>query len=173
MKLSIKNIVRGGSAGFVTAALLWAPRMVSAQGKLIPDCAKDTSINSAPSLDCALETFTSIARFLFGIMGSAALLMFVIGGFFILASAGRETWVKKGKEYVKNAIIGIAIILTSAYLIEYGVGVLRQKDVGSSAGGKAEPCAGESYRGKNDEIICCPGEVISAPPPENFACAPK
>lgn len=83
---------------------------------IVPACAK----TGLPDLNCAVTAFVNVARLIFSVTGSFALFMFIIGGFKILSSAGNDTKVKEGKEYIKNAVIGIFIILTAAYVIEYG-----------------------------------------------------
>lgn len=53
---------------------------------------------------------------LLGVTGSIALLMFVYGGFLWLISAGEPDKVKKGKEVMKWAILGLVVIV-GAYVI--------------------------------------------------------
>lgn len=52
-----------------------------------------------------------LIRVLLGLAGSVSLLMFVWGGFQYLSSAGDDKKVQKGKDTIKNAVIGIFIIL--------------------------------------------------------------
>lgn len=93
---------------------------------IVPSCARPSAVNAAPpSLDCALQTFTNIARLIMGITGSAALLMFVWGGFTLLTSGGVEAKVTQGKTVIKNAIIGIVLVLTAFYIVDYFVYALR------------------------------------------------
>lgn len=158
MKNRLQNI------GISLFVLLSAPLAASAV-TLLPACATKTSETSTPSLQCGIDTAVQIAQFLFGIMGSAALVMFVAGGFFIVAAGGRDAWVKKGKEYVKNAVIGIAIILLSGYAIQYGVNSLR-------GGVNGTQCTGEYYSvddsGKQE---CCPApNVVTVTPNGSFKC---
>jgi hypothetical protein len=94
--------------------LQFAPPAVAMS--IVPACAK----SGLPDLNCAVTAFVNIARIIFSVTGSFALLMFVIGGFKILSSAGNDKKVSEGKEYIKNAVIGIFIILSAAYVIEYG-----------------------------------------------------
>lgn len=51
-----------------------------------------------------------------GITGSIALLMFIYGGFLWLISAGEPDKVKKGKDVMKWAILGLVVIV-GAYTI--------------------------------------------------------
>lgn len=52
-----------------------------------------------------------LVKVLLGLSGSVALLMFVWGGFQYLWSAGDPKKVEKGKETLKNAVLGLFIIL--------------------------------------------------------------
>lgn len=51
-----------------------------------------------------------------GTIGTAAVLMMVIGGFLILSSAGNDTRINKGKAMIKNSLIGLAAVL-GAYIL--------------------------------------------------------
>jgi amino acid transporter len=51
-----------------------------------------------------------------GVTGSIALLMFVYGGFLWLISGGEAEKVKKGKEVMKWAVLGLVVIV-GAYMI--------------------------------------------------------
>ncbi len=90
---------------------------------IVPDCARNAT-TAIPGIDCVLQAFSNVAKLILGITGSVALLMFVWGGFFILTAAGNESQVTKGKTYIKNAVIGIIIIVSAGYLIDYGVRAL-------------------------------------------------
>lgn len=105
----------------VAALLLSYPLPVDAI-TLVPACARGTDL---PSLQCAMQTFRNIAALILGLTGSFALLMFVYGGFTMLTSAGNPDKIKEGKTIVKNAVIGIFLILLAGYIIDYVVGYLR------------------------------------------------
>lgn len=104
---------------------------------IVPSCARPTTVNAPPpSLACALQTFQNVARLIMGITGSAALLMFVYGGFTLLTSGGVEAKVTQGKTVIKNAVIGIVLVLTAFYIIDYFVYALR----GSTLHTPGSPC---------------------------------
>lgn len=112
---------------------------------LVPGCAKDVkteiingeSVTKTPSLNCALQTFGNIANLILGITGSLALLMFVYGGFKMITAAGDDSKVTEGKTVLKNAVVGIIIIMTSGILINYGLDSLGVQGVigGQCSGG--------------------------------------
>lgn len=54
-----------------------------------------------------------IIKFIIGIAGSAALLMFVYGGFLWLISGGRSEYIEKGKKTMMYAIVGLIVIFSS------------------------------------------------------------
>ncbi len=91
---------------------------------IVPNCARASSLQT-PGLDCILATFRNVASLIVGLTGSFALLMFVYGGFMMLTSGGVESKVTKGKEILKNAIIGIVLVFTAGYLIDYGIHALQ------------------------------------------------
>lgn len=57
-----------------------------------------------------------VIKFMLGLSGSVALLMFVWGGFQFLSSAGDPGKVKKGKETLTMAVLGLAVIF-GAYIL--------------------------------------------------------
>lgn len=70
--------------------------------------------------DCQFSDFVGLAveasRFIFGITGSLALIMFAVGGFWWLTAAGVAERIEKGKKTLVAAVIGI-IIIFGAWLI--------------------------------------------------------
>lgn len=97
--------------------------------QIIPDCARQSfdptkSAPPPPDLNCVLLTFANIARLILGITGSLALLMFVYGGFLMITSAGESDKVTKGKTVLKNAVIGIFIIMCAGLLIQYAINTI-------------------------------------------------
>lgn len=99
---------------------------------IVPECALVAGKNP-PDLNCVLLTFAGIAQLILGITGSAALLMFVYGGFVLLSSGGDSGKVTTGKTILRNAIIGIFIIFTSGYIVQYGMDQLQSKEGGDTS----------------------------------------
>jgi len=116
---------------------------------LVPECARSSAL-TPPDLDCALITFRGISFFLFGISGSVALLFFIYGGFLTLVS-GFSDQVKKGKELIRNAVIGLFIIMTAAYGVDYFVGRLTNNEVRTIG----SPCGTSGVWGYVDNEIKC------------------
>jgi len=73
--------------------------------------------------DCTLndfvELFVIVSKLILSIVGSLALLMFVIGGMIMLASAGSPERVKKGQGVIVAAVIGIVIVFLSYLMIDF------------------------------------------------------
>ncbi len=102
-----------------------APLPVLAQVTIVPACATVKGIFGkpppVPQLTCMLEMFGNIALLILGVTGSIALLMFVYGGFMIVISGGESGRVTKGKTIIRNAVIGILIIMVSGVVLQYAV----------------------------------------------------
>jgi len=60
----------------------------------------------------------SIADWLVGIVAGIAVIMIMVGGFMYVTSIGDPTKTKKGVEYIKNSVIGLAIILGADIIID-------------------------------------------------------
>jgi len=86
---------------FTILSFLALPIVVFAAELINPLGSKDMNI---------YDLIGRIVKALLGVAGSASLLMFVYGGFQYLVSGGDATKVKKGKDTLVNAALGLAII---------------------------------------------------------------
>lgn len=83
----------------------------------LPDCVYYEGTPNEKCCGCRnvnvlVDLLVVTANWIFGITGGAALLVFVYGGFVILTAAGGER-VKKGKDIIVAAVIGLIIIFTA------------------------------------------------------------
>lgn len=78
--------------------------------------------------DCELCDFLlvgdGIARFIFGIIGGVALLMFIYGGISFIISSGNAEKVTAAKGVLVNAVIGIVIIFAAWEIVHIVIGLL-------------------------------------------------
>lgn len=91
---------------------------------LFPLFANAELINPLGSGTTIYDLIGRIIKALLGLSGSAALLMFVYGGFQYLTSAGDPAKVKKGKETLVNAVIGLVIIFGSFIIVNQIITIL-------------------------------------------------
>lgn len=68
------------------------------------------------SLDQGFNTFIVLTKWGMGMLGSFALLFFIVGGIMWLTSGGKAGQIEKGKSIMINTVIGIIIVM-SAWLI--------------------------------------------------------
>ena len=65
--------------------------------------------------DCSLAdimmVFDNVGLFILSIIGGVVLLMYVVGGFYMLISGGSAERVKKGKKYLTISTIGLLIVM--------------------------------------------------------------
>ncbi|MDO8663335.1 MAG: hypothetical protein Q7K28_00630 [Candidatus Wildermuthbacteria bacterium] len=73
------------------------------------------SLNSSQSLSQIIAWFY---YFIIGISGFAAFIMLVWGGFQYLASAGNPTQISDAKDRIKNALLGLLLILISWLILQ-------------------------------------------------------
>lgn len=102
----------------LTIAIILLPNIVFAE-LINPLCPGTTS--------CGITIEGLIGRLIkaiLGLSGSVALLMFVWGGFQYLWSGGDTKKVEKGKETLKNAALGIAIIFLAYTFVNALIKVL-------------------------------------------------
>lgn len=106
---------------FYTTLLLLAPQVASAA--ILPDCAKQPG--GCVQLSQLIQVGVNYGRFILGISGALALVFFIWGGFLILTSAGASDRVKKGKEALRAATIGLIIIFGAFTAVKF---ILRMVD---------------------------------------------
>ncbi|PJA45622.1 hypothetical protein CO174_02130 [Candidatus Uhrbacteria bacterium CG_4_9_14_3_um_filter_50_9] len=107
--------------------------------------------------DCTLGdiliVFTNVGNYIIGIIGAVVLLMYVVGGIYMLSSGGNSERVSKGKKYITVSTTGLLIVMF-AYL---GIQTLNNVIRGGSG-------ALESY------AICEPPDVSGVSPTKKQAC---
>ena len=91
----------------LTAAWL-LPTIVWAQSESLDAPFGNSQTQTEPVLIIAI-----VIQALLGIVGAGALLMFIWGGFQMIFSGGSEERIKKGRDTLLWAVIGMAVILSS------------------------------------------------------------
>lgn len=66
----------------------------------------------------------TISNWIFGIVGSLTLLMFVYGGFMFLISAGSSDKVGSAKKIITAAVVGLIIVFASYVIINFVLGTI-------------------------------------------------
>jgi len=171
-KLAAWLLALGAVAGY--GLLFSAAPAEAASGwfRLVPECAtakgSPGSPPPTPSLTCMLQTFGNIAQIILGLTGSAALIMFVYGGFLMVTSGGSSEAVSKGKTTLRNAIIGIFIVMTSGLLIQYGMQQIGIADTYSYIGQPCNNGAGVMVQTQDGKSVCAEG--CSGSQLKGFSC---
>jgi hypothetical protein len=91
--------------------------LVSASNSIVPQGSKYN--NGSYELDDLVGVGINVSNLILGIVGSLALLMFVIGGFLMLISAGNSEKVAKAKNILVAAVIGLALVFASYLIINF------------------------------------------------------
>lgn len=103
---------------FALLALL-APTVQAAES-ILPACVSEGYC----TLCDVMELVINFGKFLLGIVGSLALLMFVYGGFTWLTSGGEPGKIDAGKKILINSVIGIAITFFAYIIVVFVVNAL-------------------------------------------------
>lgn len=82
----------------------------------LPPCAFSGTCDNINDL---LQLMINVAKFAFGFIGTVAFAMFVYGGFTMVLSMGNADQVKKGREVLVAAVIGIIIAFSAYILIDF------------------------------------------------------
>jgi len=114
---------------FVAALLFFSTTPVLAQVNIVDTTSPDPSPSDPKCVtkyDCGnytLDDMVMIAirasRWILGIVGSLALLMFVYGGFMFLISAGSSDKIGKAKTILVAAVVGLIIVFGSYLIIQF------------------------------------------------------
>ncbi|TRZ77458.1 hypothetical protein D4R87_02740 [bacterium] len=128
MKKNIKNLI----AMFIISSLLLVPAVsfaaagdvgessggASDVGESTVDYSNTLTFPSPIEDETVDALVASIADWLVGIVAGIAVIMIMVGGFMYVTSIGDPTKAKKGVEYIKNSVIGLAIILGADIIID-------------------------------------------------------
>lgn len=97
----------------------------ASSSKFIPQCLLEDELSQeCRDINIFLVFGINIARYVFGIVGALALLMFIYGGFTLILSRGSSEKVKKGGEIMIAAVIGLVIVFGAYLLVSYFSSVL-------------------------------------------------
>lgn len=109
-----KNIVKIVNIGLYSLVILFclAPQLVMADGPTLPNPLGDNSQNIRDVVLRGLQV-------VLGLIDIVALFMFVLGGFELLTSRGNPDMVKKGKETLVWATLGILVITLSYAILKF------------------------------------------------------
>lgn len=170
MRRPLRNAILTGTFwALVSVSLPLAASAIT----LLPECARTSDPNLAGqcAISDILAVFINLAEYLLGITGAVALGFFIYGGFTWVLSGGQKEKVQKGKDILRNAVIGIAIIFLSGVIVRF--------TTRSLTGGKSPvPIVGEDcdiQGGGAGLWISVPsgfdasGKLI----PESIICVPK
>jgi hypothetical protein len=132
--------------------------------------------------DCQLGDIMSVVanvgNYVLGLVGAVVLLMFVIGGFYMVASGGNMDRVKTGKRYITTSVIGLLIVFGAFAAIQTLKGVLTGTTA-SPANNNFVLCTDPSDDGKacGLNMICqglvCTSQCDISHPAHDYACTDK
>ncbi len=100
--------------------LLLMPVVASAQLNLGNQTLNNVSGNVGYNTQQQLpETIGNIIKVIIGLIGLIALIIFIAGGFLWMTAGGDEDQITKAKSLMKNAVIGIAIVVLAYAATSY------------------------------------------------------
>jgi hypothetical protein len=107
-------------------------------GDFMAGISKECGNTGDCSVNDILLVFINVGNYIVGIIGAVVLLMYIIGGFLLLASAGKAEWVKRGWSFIKTSTFGLLIVMFSFIAVYSLRGVLQYGNV--SATGEVSIC---------------------------------
>ena len=98
-----------------------------------PECRSNPDF-VGPQKECDLNSLIqvgyNIAKIIFALTGSAALLMFIYGGAMFVIAAGSQERISKAKEIIKASVIGLLIIFSAWIIVNFVVLALTGGNIG-------------------------------------------
>lgn len=98
----------------------------------------------------------NVGNFILGIVGSLALLMFVIGGVLILVSQGEKGRVDRGRKFIFASAVGVAVTLGAVLILRTLLSTLESGSPGTGSSG------GIVCDGTNDGAACGQNSVCES-----------
>ena len=116
--MKTKNVIKKGlSALSVMAVSIMASASTFALGV-------GKTVNPGETTGSLREVILTIVNYFLGFLGLLAVLMVIYGGISYVTAGGEDDGAEKGKKIIRNAVIGIIIILLSFALINTVMGAL-------------------------------------------------
>jgi hypothetical protein len=106
---------------------------------LIPEaCTNSSAVKDNPDpnicgLSQMLQVVVNVSALIVAMTGSAALLMFTIGGLMFIIAAGNQERVQKGKAIIQAAVIGMVLVLGAWMIVNAVILALTNGEVGTKA----------------------------------------
>jgi len=87
---------------------------------LVTQCGNATTVKGdCASVSIFVSLLIAVGQYIFGIVGALALLFFIYGGFTWILSQGNPEKVKKGRDIVFAAVIGLIIVFGAYILVQF------------------------------------------------------
>lgn len=130
----IATIVASMAVIFLFAAPVYAQEFSWKFISFLPECSwggypgdpAHEGGRTAYNLSAVIELMVNVMRFIFSITGTVALVAFIWGGFQMLISFGNPATVTKGKETIRNAVIGLLLIFGSWMIVNFTIATFTQ-----------------------------------------------
>ncbi len=119
VKNTLLGIVLAGALLFAASAAYAAPAI--GNSGLLPVC-----LDGKYGVNAFIIVIFNVIKLLWGLTGTVALVMLIVGGFTFLLASGDPQKVKGGVATIRNAIIGILLVLGSWLIINTFVGIITQ-----------------------------------------------
>ncbi|MEK7167929.1 MAG: pilin [Patescibacteria group bacterium] len=108
----------------LAAAGLLSANFASAQAvELIPKVCT-TGDASGCRLCELIQVLINASDIIMGLSGTFALLMFIVGGIFMITAYGRTDFIEKGKKTLSAAVVGIGIVFLAWVLVNFTIEAL-------------------------------------------------
>lgn len=104
----------------------------------------DTFLGSGEDEEDLKGTIAQIINIVLGFLGIIAVIIIITSGFKWMTAGGNEQTITEARGHIKNAAIGLVIVLTSYIIVNFAVSQLSKATQGEGGAGQViEPAAGD------------------------------
>lgn len=124
--MPLSNMLKSKTTVLVLAVIIgFLALPVLTYAGILPDCAISKQIGKDLCNLCdIIQTGINIFRWILGILGGAALLLFVWHGFGWITSGGNKEKIEASKKALAHTVIGLAIVLGSWMIVNIVISLL-------------------------------------------------
>lgn len=157
------KVLAFGVFGIVAAFLLLYPLGVFGQLTIDSGLAPTFGLGSANLQD----TVINIVKWALGLLGLVAVIIIIYGGFLWMTAHGDATQIEKAKRVLKQAVIGLVIILLSWAIVQFVVGSIIG---GTTTGGSSTCTPGQQIGYPSCRVCDSSNNWVDDPAPADAAC---
>ncbi|MBU1149149.1 Ig-like domain-containing protein, partial [Patescibacteria group bacterium] len=129
-----KTLIRGVITGVLLSAIFMAGFFVLTDTTQAVDTGTEIGGEIGYSDSNLLDITLNVVRWALGLLALVAVIFIIYGGYLWMSSRGNEETVTKAKRVIRDAVIGLVIVLLAWAIVTYVIGVIGNASNGGTSG---------------------------------------